>query len=123
LYPDPTENLLNLYGLQPIADKVARFDPATGKKNKLRKSYKGYITTLSGKNEVVAKPTNLGEVYDPSSMDPSEQKLQWLAGYPDEEWNLSHVMGKELARGLDMGKLRRGLAGITKGDIPGVRSP
>jgi hypothetical protein len=122
LHPDPTENLIQLYGLQSIADKVARFD-AAGKKNKLRKSYKGHIASLSGKNEVVARPTNLGQQYDPSSLDPVEQKLQWLAGYPAEEWQLSHVLGKEINRGFDMAKLRRGLAGITKGEIPGVRTP
>jgi len=118
-YPDPTENLIQLYGLQTIADKVARFD-AAGKKNKLRKSYKGHISSISGKNEVVAKPTQLGQYYDQSSLDPAENKLQMLAFYPDEEWRLQHVMGKEMSRGFDMAKVRRGLANITKGDIPGV---
>lgn len=118
-YPDPTENLLQIYGLKPIADKVARFD-ATGKKNKLRKSYKGHIAGLSGKIEVVSRPTQLGHypTDDPGS-DPNEYKLQRLAYYPEEEWNLQNVLGKDLHRGIDLGRLRRGLAGITKGDIPG----
>ncbi|KAF8253352.1 Rox3-domain-containing protein [Wilcoxina mikolae CBS 423.85] len=116
-YPDPKENLLQLYGLQAIAERVARFD-ATGKKNKLRKSYKGHISGISGKNEVVAKPTQLGHPME-DRIDPVENKLQHLAYYPAEEWHLSNVLGKELHNGFDMAKLKRGLAGITKGDIPG----
>ena len=123
-YPDPQDNLLQLYGLQGIAEKVARFDATTGKKNKLRKSYKGYIAGLSGKNEVVAKPTQLGAggyMMD-DRLDPNEHKLQYLGYYPQEEWHLSHVLGKDISRGFEMSKLKRSLTGITKGDIPGVNA-
>jgi hypothetical protein len=69
----------------------------------------------------VSRPTQLGHypTDDPGS-DPNEYKLQRLAYYPEEEWNLQNVLGKDLHRGIDLGRLRRGLAGITKGDIPGV---
>lgn len=69
---------------------------------------------------MVAKPTQLGQYYDQSTLDPAENKLQMLAFYPDEEWRLQNVLGKEMSRGFDMAKLRRGLANITKGDIPRV---
>lgn len=119
-YPDPTDNLLQLYGLKSTVDKVARFD-ATGKKNKLRKSYKGHIVGLSGKIEVITRPTQLGQMpmLEPG-VDPDEYKLQHLAFFPEEEWRLQNVLGKEMTRSFDMAKLRRGLAGITKGEIPGV---
>jgi len=118
-YPDPTDNLLQLYGLKSTVDKVARFD-TTGKKNKLRKSYKGHIAGLSGKIEVITRPTQLGQMpmLEPG-VDPDEYKLQHLAFFPEEEWRLQNVLGKEMTRSFDMAKLRRGLAGITKGEIPG----
>lgn len=110
-----------MYGLQPIAEKVARFD-ASGKKNRLRKSYKGYITGISGKNEVIARPSNLSEKSDrglPPGEYEKEYRLKYLVGYPEENWHLTNVLGKEKHK-FDMGKLRRSLAGITKGEIPGV---
>ncbi|ODV88830.1 hypothetical protein CANCADRAFT_17959, partial [Tortispora caseinolytica NRRL Y-17796] len=53
--PNLQDNLINLFGLKPLADSVARTDPITGAKNKLRKSYKGHIADLIGKNQI---PTN-----------------------------------------------------------------
>lgn len=109
-----------LYKLQPIAAKVARVD-ATGKKNRLRKSYKGYIGGISGKNEVIARPSDL--VGQRRAMTPQdferEYRFTWLKNYPEENWQLQNVMGKEV-RPIDMSTLRRALSGITKGDIPGV---
>lgn len=111
---------MSLYNLQSIAAKVARVD-ATGKKNRLRKSYKGYIGGISGKNEVIARPSDL--VAQRRAMSSSEfereYRLTWLANYPQEDWALQNVLGKEM-HPLDMGNLRRALSGITKGDIPGV---
>jgi hypothetical protein len=40
--------------LTPLANAVARFDPVTGKKNTMRKSYQGHIKDLPGKN--IIKP-------------------------------------------------------------------
>ncbi|KAI5798092.1 Rox3 mediator complex subunit-domain-containing protein [Pyronema domesticum] len=117
-YPDPEENLLQLYNLNAVVDKVARYDPVTNRKNKLRKSYKGFIGGISGRHEVVAKPSKPDQQFFDNT-DLVENKLQWLSFYPEDEWRNQCVLGKELSRGLDLGKLKRGLSGITKGDIPG----
>lgn len=45
-----------------------------------------------------------------------------LISWPEEEWVNQNVHGKELSKGLDMNKLRKGLT-MSKGDIPGVRTP
>lgn len=103
---------------------MARFNPATGVKNKLRKSYKGFINDLPGKNIVVTKasqtdPTSAGNAAgDANKMDLLGTLLMW----PEEEWYNQNVHGKELGKGLDMNKLRKGL-NMTKGDIPGVCIP
>ena len=43
-----------------------------------------------------------------------------LLGFPNEEWRNLQVIGKEISKGIDMGKLRKGLS-MGRGDIPGVR--
>ncbi|KAK9327117.1 hypothetical protein V1520DRAFT_349672 [Lipomyces starkeyi] len=43
-----THNLIPLFGLSTIQASVARTDPVTGAKRKLRKSYKGHIADLPG---------------------------------------------------------------------------
>lgn len=111
---------MQLYNLNAVVDKVARYDPVTNRKNKLRKSYKGFIGGISGRHEVVAKPSKPDQQFFDNT-DLVENKLQWLSFYPEDEWRNQCVLGKELSRGLDLGKLKRGLSGITKGDIPGVR--
>jgi hypothetical protein len=110
---------MELYGMQPLADKVAGIDPLTGEKKKLPETYEHFLTSLSGKNEVVATPANFRQ---PFELDRHAQKLQWLSEYPEDEWQGSHVKGKELSLGLDKEKLKGALSGITKGPIPGVRS-
>lgn len=50
--PSASDNLTKLYGLQPLADTVARFHPVTGAKNKLRKSYKKHIADLPTRPEI-----------------------------------------------------------------------
>lgn len=79
--------MLALYGLNDIAASVARTDPKTGEKiNKLRKSYEGKIKELglSGKNKAVSIPN----------------EFTGLIAFPDEEWHVQKLMGKELGRGL-----------------------
>lgn len=119
-YPDLTNDLLALYGLRPIADSVARFNPATGVKNKLRKSYKGFINDLPGKNVVVTKaaqtdPNSAGDAAGDAN---KAGFLSTLLMWPEEEWYNQNVHGKEMSKGLDMNKLRKGLT-MTRGDIPG----
>jgi len=83
--PHTTQNLFSLYGLDDIAATVARKDPITGEKiNKLRKSYEGKIKDFPGKNKAVAIPYELANYIH----------------YPDEEWGIQKVMGKELQKGL-----------------------
>jgi hypothetical protein len=48
--PSASQDLVSLYALTPLANAVARFDPGTGKKNTMRKSYQGHIKDLPGKN-------------------------------------------------------------------------
>jgi hypothetical protein len=43
-----------------------------------------------------------------------------LMMYPEEEWRNREVIGKDLSRGIEMGKLRKGLMSIGRGEIPGV---
>ncbi|KAF3927290.1 hypothetical protein ABW21_db0200516 [Orbilia brochopaga] len=126
--PDLTSNLIEKYRLSAIAASVARTD-ATGQKQKLRKSYKGKIAGLSGKNEVV---TTVQQMVVPEGQEGWGQPvLQLVKGglmemleVPDEEWDKLHVLGKELPRNgsggrqLDFGALRKGLSNWSKGPIP-----
>ncbi|ODQ67605.1 Rox3-domain-containing protein, partial [Nadsonia fulvescens var. elongata DSM 6958] len=50
--PSAQDNLTQLYGLSDLAASVARFDVATGQKQKLRKSYKNQISDLPGKHNI-----------------------------------------------------------------------
>lgn len=99
-------------------DKVARFD-AQGRKNKLRKSYKGFVSNLPGKIDVVAKPTPLNQMLDPEQ-GKSERLLTYIALWPEDDWRAQNVMGKEVSKGIDVGKIQRAVAGMGKGEIPGV---
>ncbi|KAL7276320.1 hypothetical protein RUND412_000691 [Rhizina undulata] len=118
-YPDMTEGLLSIYGLKPLADKVARIHPVTGLKNKIRKSYKGYINDLSGKNVVETRSpqTDQPEGEPPAPPDMSRNLLTRLWRMPGEEWYNHEVHGKDLDKPLDLSKLRKALT-LTKGDIP-----
>lgn len=50
--PTPLDNLLALYGLEPVARSLARTNPDGSKGVKLRKSYKNHIQDLPGKHQV-----------------------------------------------------------------------
>lgn len=56
--PSGTVNLTKLYGLRELANSVARFDPVTNEKHKLRKSYKNHIADLSGKHTIPTAGSN-----------------------------------------------------------------
>lgn len=84
--PDPSIDLISLYGLGPVAKSVARIDPITGEKiNRLRKSYEGKL-----------KPLGLAGRNKPLKQDPSTGGLRHLTLWPDEEWQNQKVFGKEL---------------------------
>ncbi|KAL2803048.1 Rox3 mediator complex subunit-domain-containing protein [Aspergillus granulosus] len=85
--PDPTVDLISLYGLGPVAKSVARNDPNTGEKiNRLRKSYEGKLKGLglAGRNKPVK--------HDPATPGGLRQMTMW----PEEEWQNQKVFGKEI---------------------------
>ncbi|KAJ5168213.1 uncharacterized protein N7482_003807 [Penicillium canariense] len=85
--PDPSWDLISLYGLGSVAQSVARIDPVTGEKiNRLRKSYEGKAKALglAGKNKPVKQ-----EVAAPGS-------LRYLSLWPEEEWQNQKVFGKPI---------------------------
>ncbi|KAL4933978.1 uncharacterized protein BDV17DRAFT_251058 [Aspergillus undulatus] len=85
--PDPSVDLISLYGLGPVARSVARNDPVTGEKiNRLRKSYEGKLKGLglAGRNKPVK--------HDPST----PGGLRTMTMWPEEEWQNQKVFGKEI---------------------------
>ena len=96
--PHLTQDLLSLFGLQPLAASVARNDPVTGAKiNKMRKSYEGKVKTfqLAGKNRAVKHEA--GKLLG----------LVELATWPEEEWHNQKVLGKEVHKGLSSATLAK----------------
>jgi hypothetical protein len=97
--PHPSQNLISLYGLDPLASTVARKDPVTGEKiNKLRKSYEGKVKNLGlpGKNKPTDRP---GELLG---------FMEW----PEDAWYDQKIRGKELDLAQDgpmMKKLAKAL--------------
>lgn len=124
LFPRPTTSIFPLYNLTSIAESVARQDPVTGAKKKLRKSYKGKIMDLPGKPEIpkaVPRPVEgeLGlEGTAPSPKNRSMSLLDMLE-WPEEEWRAQKVIGKDLHAPLPQDALKRALTMAT-GPIPGV---
>ena len=97
--PPLTQNLISLFGLQPLAATVARTDPVTGEKiNKMRKSYEGQLKTLglAGRNKSVKHEDGKGLV-----------GLKELTSWPEEEWQNQKVMGKDIHKGLPSGILAK----------------
>jgi hypothetical protein len=112
--PHTSQNLFELYGLNNLAKTVARTDPATGEKiNKLRKSYEGHIKAL----QIAGKP--------------KAAKMEWkftnLYAFPDQDYYLSTVSGKEMSKAVDpqgglsaefSDMLNGALGGMDKGPLP-----
>lgn len=80
-YPKPspsgTQNLTKLFGLSDLAASVARFDPETNQKRKLRKSYKNQISDLPGKHSIPQGSTNSSDsilqlARQPPRIDPNQ---------------------------------------------------
>ncbi|CAK3995634.1 Mediator of RNA polymerase II transcription subunit 19 [Lecanosticta acicola] len=66
--PHPSQNFIELYGLQKIQQSVARRDPVTGEKiNKLRKSYENKVKNLKldGRNKAQSNQGELGGLLHP----------------------------------------------------------
>ncbi|KAK4908812.1 hypothetical protein LTR66_017533 [Elasticomyces elasticus] len=85
--PDPSVDLVSLYGLGSVAHSVARMDPVTGEKiNRLRKSYEGKLKGLglAGRNKSIKQ-----EIGQPGS-------LRHLTLWPEEEWQNQKVHGKPI---------------------------
>lgn len=103
---------------------MARQDPVTGAKKKLRKSYKGKIMDLPGKPEIpkaAPQPTE-GELEGESGAPPPKNRsmgLMEMLEWPEEEWRAQKVIGKDLGQPLSQDILRRALTMAT-GPIPGV---
>ncbi|OKL60018.1 hypothetical protein UA08_04595 [Talaromyces atroroseus] len=85
--PDPSLDIISLYGLGPIGRSVMRADPVTGEKiNRLRKSYEGKLKGLglSGRNKAVKNEGG------------QSGGLRHLMMWPEEEWHIQKVHGKEI---------------------------
>lgn len=96
--PHLTQDLLSLFGLQPLAASVARNDPVTGAKiNKMRKSYEGKVKTfqLAGRNRAVKHEAG------------KSPGLVELATWPEEEWHNQKVLGKDAHKGLSSATLAK----------------
>ncbi len=106
--PHLTQDLLSVFGLQTLVASVARTDPNTGLKiNKMRKSYEGKVKAfqLPGRNRAVKH-----EVATDESGKPKDGRflgLLELATWPEEEWQTTKVMGKELHKGLSSAALAK----------------
>lgn len=75
---------MDLYNLNDVALSVARKNESGEKINKLRKSFENYVKDLPGRDKVHRE--NL--------------ELRNLSVFPDEEWHVHKVSGKELSNGL-----------------------
>ncbi|KAI9841738.1 MAG: hypothetical protein M1837_000399 [Sclerophora amabilis] len=109
--PHPTQDLLSLYSLQPLAATVSRTDPITGEKKKTRKTYKKYLQmfSLAGRNSEVSHPKD-----QPGGF---EDIMAW----PEEEWDNQKVAGKDVNDGLSdatLTKLERAMD-LGPGPLPG----
>ncbi|KAI9369957.1 Rox3 mediator complex subunit-domain-containing protein [Aspergillus egyptiacus] len=85
--PDPSVDLISLYGLGPVAKSVVRNDPSTGEKiNRLRKSYEGKLKGLglAGRNKPVKHDSA------------APGGLRHMTMWPEEEWQNQKVFGKEI---------------------------
>jgi hypothetical protein len=82
--PRMGDDLMSLYGTVDFAEQFKRLkDPITGKNpNKLRQTFKPHITDLAGRNKPLDKANELFAILN----------------YPDEEYHIQKVMGKELVK-------------------------
>ena len=111
-------NLISAFKLDPLAATVARYDPKSGEKiNKMRKSYENYLKSfgLLGKNRSVKH-----EEAAASSGGERLMSLSEMTAWPEEEWQIQKVHGKDVMKGLPevlKGKLEKALT-MNPGPIP-----
>lgn len=111
--PDPAQDLFELYGLNDIAESVARVHK-NGEKNALRKTYKGQIKKLgiSGKFDVKVNPEA-----------ESRGGLMALVFQPEDEWMMQNYSNKGIQNGMsDAARACLSKAAtMAKGSIPQSR--
>ncbi|KAF4120488.1 Rox3 mediator complex subunit [Geosmithia morbida] len=104
-----THDLYDMFDLSGLAAEVAREKP-NGEKNALRKTYKGHMKRLgvAGHFDVVKKPEG------------TMSEFMSLVNYPDLEWDVQEVKGKDISDGLSQSTLSLLDKAMTmsKGPIP-----
>ncbi|KAL1870804.1 hypothetical protein VTK73DRAFT_2433 [Phialemonium thermophilum] len=107
--PNLSEDLFQMFGLTGLAGEVARVLP-NGEKNAIRKTYKGHIKRLGVNGHFDSVKT------DPDSPD----GLLAMVRFPQEEWTIHHVKGKEIENGLSQetrAKMAKAVS-MCKGIVP-----
>ena len=108
--PHPSDNLIELYGLNSIANSVARTDAKGEKINRIRKSYEGHIKAL----QIAGRPKAVK----------MENAFMGLMMVPDEDYQNARVTGKDLMNGLSpdlLGSLDRALS-MAPGPLPAAEA-
>ena len=103
--PNPSQNLLALYGLSPLVTTVARNDPSTGEKiNKLRKSYEGKIKdfALAGRNKPVKIDIPEGGKGKLRAMMEDISEEQWQAENDANNIEINSVFRETLRKAMEM---------------------
>ncbi|TPX08159.1 uncharacterized protein E0L32_001734 [Thyridium curvatum] len=107
-FPNVSDDLYEVFNLTGIAAEVARTLP-NGEKNAIRKTYKGHIKKLgvNGHFDSVRRELN------------DENGFMALIHWPEQEWNMRHVKGREIELGLSaetQASLRKAMT-MAKGPI------
>ncbi|KAH3667392.1 hypothetical protein OGAPHI_003041 [Ogataea philodendri] len=95
--PSFNTDLIRLYGLQPIAQSLARVNPDGSKGVKLRKSYKNHVNDLPGKHSIPTDRSLSPIVFHPDNPDLSQTQL---TQYPLEELKSLFAFEKSSINGV-----------------------
>ncbi|CAN6596667.1 hypothetical protein TRVA0_001S03114 [Trichomonascus vanleenenianus] len=99
--PSAATSLTKLYGLSDLAGSVARFDPATGEKRKLRKSYKNQIADLAGKHVIPTSTSGSGfSLLDLARMPPKSGSTSLVPPLDDKQLSYALSLDKTPATGI-----------------------
>jgi hypothetical protein len=108
--PSLCDDLFPMYGLNDLAESVARFGPDGHSKGiKLRKTYKNHIKTHGVSGQFDSQKREFD----------SPESLFMMMIAPAEEWDAEHTRGKEIENGLglDDSVLSKAFT-MSKGTIP-----